>query len=76
MRSHALPEWYAYLAYCCTIVFLLTGLSFGSHGFFSPAGAMPVVGFVGFVVWMSVSSWLCLQRNPAHAPAMSPAMSH
>jgi hypothetical protein len=75
-RSHVLPEWYGMLSLAGGLVFVIGGLSVRMHGFFSPAGAMGWIAFFVFAAWVFVGSWLCMQKHPAHSPAMSPAHSH
>ncbi len=69
-RSGALPQWYTGLSLVGAIAFVLTGLSIRLHGFFSPAGAMVWIGFLGFAVWVFVSSALLVGKT-AGAPAVS-----
>jgi len=69
-RSGALPRWYAGLSLVGAVVFVLSGLSIRLHGFFSPAGAMLWIGFLGFAVWVFISSALLVGKT-AGAPAVS-----
>ena len=46
-RSHLMPEWYSWLSMAGAVVFVLGGLSIRMHGFFSPAGAMTWIAFIG-----------------------------
>ena len=74
-RSGFLPQWYAGLSLLGAVDFVLTGLSMRQHGFFSPSGAMTFIGFIGFAVWIFVSSVL-LVRKTAGAPATSADTEH
>ena len=74
-RSKVLPEWYAWLTLVGAVLFVLGGLSEKTKGFFSPSGGMPMIAFIGFLVWILVSSILLVQRTaeaPMGAPATSP----
>jgi hypothetical protein len=75
-RSGVFARWYAGLSAVGAVLFALTGCAMREHGFFSPAGAMPWIGFVGFALWVLVSSALLVQKlapaatvTPAAAPA-------
>jgi hypothetical protein len=75
-RSRALPQWYCGLSVVGAVLFVLGGLSMRQHGFFSPAGAMVWIGFLGFAVWILISSVLLVQKTdatPAAATSTAPA---
>jgi len=69
-RSGAFPRWYAALGAIGVVLFALFAISVKTTGFFSPAGAMPWIGFLAFLVWTLVTSFLLVQKA---APAAMPA---
>jgi hypothetical protein len=73
-RSGALPEWYAWLTLGGAVLFVLGGLSFKVHGFFSPSGAMGFIAFLALIVWVFVSSLVLVQRMPSGEGLPAPAV--
>jgi hypothetical protein len=73
-RSKALPAWYGLLSLAAGCVFVLGGVATKDTGFASITGGMGFVAFLGFAVWIAISSLLLMQRT-AEAPAAAPAMS-
>jgi hypothetical protein len=75
-RSRAMPQWYAGLSLLAAVVFFLGGISIRMNGFFSPEGAPLWMAFIGFGVWVLVSSILLVARVGRNAPseaAVTPA---
>ena len=58
------------------MLFVLAGLSLRMHGFFSPTGAMPMIGIVVLAVWAVTSSVLCMQKHAVAHALPHAALSH
>ena len=75
-RSKVLPEWYTALSLAGAVLFVLAGLSLRMHGFFSPTGAMPMIGIVVLALWAVTSSVLCMQKHAVAHALPHAALSH
>lgn len=73
-RSKALPAWYSLLSLAGGCLFVLGGVAIRDTGFASITGGMGLIAFLGFAVWIAISSLLLMQQT-AEAPASAPAMS-
>jgi hypothetical protein len=73
LRSHALPGRYGYLSAAGGVVFVLGGVSIRMFEFFSPEGAMPLIGSVVFAVWVLLTSILLVRKLAGESVVASPA---
>jgi hypothetical protein len=75
-RSNLFADWYVWLTYAGSVVFLLGALSLKTKGFFSVSGGMPLIAFLVFLAWILVSSALLVMQTAAEPmpAAATPSM--
>jgi hypothetical protein len=62
-RSKAMPDWYAWLSLVGAVLFVLGGCALKNNGFFSMTGGMGLIAFIGFAVWVAISSFGLVKKT-------------